>query len=156
MNELKPESSGQRPSFTGSGSMTYPESDLRWIWDGRGMRGPGATCSITDTEIRLLPRTIFRHVLGWPELVIPLSEVSGVERVLRSRYRFRSANRTIDGACFRPSGNKGPFELAIARTGLALKTPPAREKWRWERRTLWNQMRWGGRGRAPGRRRLLP
>ncbi len=136
--------------------MTYPESDMRYIWDGRGMRGPGATCLITDAEIRLLPRTIFRRVLGWPELVIPVSEVSAVERVLLGRYRFRSVNHAIDGACFRPSGNKVPFELALARTGLALETPPARVTWRWERRMLWNQMRWGGRARAPGRRRLLP
>jgi hypothetical protein len=136
--------------------MTYPEGGMRYVWDGRGMTGPVATCSITDGEIRLRPRTVFGRVLGWPELVISGSEVSAVERVLFGNYRFRSVNQSIDGACFRPSGNKAPFELAVARNGVPLETPPAREKWRWEGRMLWNQMRWGGRARAPGRRRLLP
>ena len=138
--------------------MTYPEGDMRYIWDGRGTTGPAATCSITDGEIHLMPRTGFRRVLGWPELVIPASEVSAVERVLFGRYRIRSVNQSIDGACFRPIGSsdKAWFELALARSGVPLETPSAREKWRWEGRMLWNQMRWGGRGRAPGRRRLLP
>jgi hypothetical protein len=113
--------------------MTYPEADLRYIWDGRGTSGSGATCSITDAEIRLAPRTIFRRGLGWPELAIPVSEVNAVERLLFGRYRFRSVNHSIDGACFRPSGSKVPFEHALAQTGLSIETPPAREKWRWKR-----------------------
>jgi hypothetical protein len=136
--------------------MTYPEGEMRYVWDGRGVSGPGATCSITDGEVRLRPRTAFGRLLGWPELVIPVSEISAVERVLFGRYRFRSVNRSIDGACFRPIGNKVPFDVALAGTGVSLEAPPALEKWRWEGRMLWNQVRWGGRFRAPGRRRLLP
>jgi hypothetical protein len=99
---------------------------------------------------------MFRRLLGWPELVDPLSQVDAVERLLFGRYRFRSVNDSIDGACFRPSGTKVAFERALAGTGVPIEAPPAREKWRLERRMLWNQMRWAGRARAPGRRRLLP
>jgi hypothetical protein len=59
--------------------MTYPEGGLRYIWDGRGMRGPLASCSITNPEIRLLPASVLRRVFDWPELVIPFSEVSVVQ-----------------------------------------------------------------------------
>jgi hypothetical protein len=140
MSKSTLQSSSQASSFTGAGAMTYPEGDLRYIWDGRGMRGAGATCSITDAEIRLLPRTIFRRVLGWPELVIPVREVNAVERLLFGRYRFRSLNYSIDGASFRPSGSKVRFERALGGSCLSIETPPAREKWRRERRILWNQM----------------
>jgi hypothetical protein len=157
MSKPPPEASGQMPSFTGAGSMTYPQGDLRYIWDGRGTIGLTATCSITDAEIRIVPNSFIRRTVGWPELLIPVSEVSVVQRVLFGRYRFRSLNQRFDGACFRPIGNRRDFELAVERTGLPIETPPRLERWRWERRMTWNQMRWGGRARAPGRRRrLLP
>jgi hypothetical protein len=135
--------------------MTYPEGDMRYVWDGPGMTGPVATCSITDEEIRLRPRTVFGRVLGWPELVIPASEVSAVEASCSAT--IGSVGQSIHRWGVLPAQRQqAPFELALARNGVPLETLQAREKWRWEGRMLWNQMRWGGRARAPRRRRLLP
>jgi hypothetical protein len=136
--------------------MTYPEGEMRYVWDGRGMKGPGATCSISSTAIALLPRWVFRRFLGWPEIVIPPADVTVVERLLFGRYRFRSCKRLIDGACFRPTRGGDVFESGLLEAGLWVVEIQREQKLRWELRMLWNQMRWGGRVRARGRLRLLP
>jgi hypothetical protein len=52
--------------FRGSGSMNYPEGEMR----------------VTHDEVRLQPRKAMRTSLGWPAVVLPRKEVRGVERML--------------------------------------------------------------------------
>jgi hypothetical protein len=131
--------------FRGTGSMNYPEGEMRYIWDGRGTAGASAECFITGDGIRLRPRRAVRWSLGWPELVLPREEILGVERMFFGRNRFRSVSKALDGACFRPIGSAKEFLAALQRMGIPFSTPSRQEKLAFELRTNWNQMRWGGR-----------
>ncbi len=131
--------------FRGSGSMNYPEAEMRFIWDGRGTVGASADCIISHEGIRLRPKKLIRSLQGWPELVLPLEEIRGVERMFFGRYRFRCDCEALDGACFRPIGSKDAFLAAVQRLRIPIIHPSKRDRVAFERRTVWNQMRWGGR-----------
>jgi hypothetical protein len=119
---------------------------MKYVWDGRGTRGPSADCLIIEDEIRLRPKKIIRVVFGWPEVVLPRREIRAVEALFFGRHRYRSDNKLLDGACFRPSGQSKPdFLDALKTLGLPLIRPTKKEKMAFEFRNVWNQMRWGGR-----------
>jgi hypothetical protein len=124
--------------------MNYPEGEMRYIWEGRGTRGPSAECLITAEEIRLRPKKVFRVVQGWPELVLARKDIRAAERMF-SRYRFRGDNKLLDGACFRPTGGRQAFLIALDTLGIPVRQVSWRDKLAFEWRTIWNQMRWGGR-----------
>lgn len=128
--------------------MTYSEGEMKFVSDGRGTAGPAATCSITPAEIVLSVRKAFRWFGDWPDVTIPIARVRGVERLWFGRYRFRSDNRLIDGACFRPIRDRESFEGGLARAAIPVVEVSGRQKLRWESRSLWNQVRWGGRSRS--------
>jgi hypothetical protein len=128
--------------------MNYPEGEMKFVSDGRGTRGPSAECRISETEIRLRPIRVFRAVIGWPELVLRVKDVRGVETMFFGRYRFRSNNQLIDGACFRPiDPAKSTLVAALDVIGIPSLQSSTREKLFFELRTIRNQIRWGGRGR---------
>jgi hypothetical protein len=131
--------------FLGTGSMTYPEGEMRHVWEGRGFAGSGTHCLITADEIRLRPREVFRRIQGWPELVLPRKDIRGVEKVFQGRYRFRSDNRFLDSACYRPSGGRDSFLAALGTLGIPISEPPTKDKLTFELRMAWNQVGWGGR-----------
>ena len=98
--------------------MTYPEGEMRYIWEGRGTRGSAADCLITAEEIRLRPKKVFRAVLGWPELVLARENIRAVERMFFGGYRFRSDSKLLDGACFQPIGRGQAFLAALNTLGI--------------------------------------
>jgi hypothetical protein len=128
-----------------SGSMNYPEGQMKYIWDGRGTRGPSAHCSLNEAEVRIAPLRVFERVLGWPDIVVRRQEIRHAERLFAGRIRFRSSNTMLDGACFRPYGSSQEFAIALADLGIAVEQPSWRTRLRAEVRMLWNQVRWGGR-----------
>ena len=140
--------SENKPPLMVDGSMTYPEAEMRFVWDGRGTRGRTATLTITEDEIQLAPRKTIRRMLGWPELTIPRNELETVERLWFGRYRFSSHNRHLDGTCFRPAEERDALERRLSGLGLQIADLPPGEKLRAELQMTWNQMRWGGRRRS--------
>jgi hypothetical protein len=135
------------PSYAGSGALTYPEGALEYIWDGRGMNGPGADCIVDAARIQLKPKKVIRKFFGWPEILLPVEEIDVVERLFNKRFRFRMRESLLDGACFRPTGSEAKFAAALHAAGLSISRPPWRYKAQVELRIVWNQMRWGGRKR---------
>jgi hypothetical protein len=137
----------RRARFSATGAMNYPEGEMKFIWDGRGTRGPSASCRFTDEEIRMSPIKVFRTLLGWPELVLPRQEIELVEQLFLGRYRFRVTDHLLDGACFRSTGDaaRREFLAGLEAWQIPIVQIDRREKFRFERRTLWNQVRWGGR-----------
>ena len=136
--------------YRGTGSMIYPEGDLEYIWDGRGMTGAAAICEITEGTLRLSPRKGFRATLGWPEFTLDLATVDKVEELFKRNYRFRTADQATDGVCFHPIGSRENFRAALEQRGLKIVRLSWRERVRSERHLMWNQMRWGGRRRQSG------
>lgn len=124
--------------------MNYPEGEMRYVWEGRGTRG-AADCLITEDEIRLRPKEVFRAVLGWPELVLAREDIREAERMFSGRYRFGSDSKLLDGACFRPIGRAQAFLAALDTLGIPVRRVSRKDKLALELRTIWNQMRWGGR-----------
>ena len=131
--------------FSASGAMNYPEGEMKFIWDGRGTRGPSASCRFTDDAVCISPSRIFRSLLGWPELVLPRGKIERVERMFWGRYRFRVNDQLLDGACFQPISTRRKFLAGLEALQIPVVQIERREKLRFERRTLWNQVRWGGR-----------
>jgi hypothetical protein len=128
--------------------MTYPEGDMKYVWDGRGTVGSAATCSMTREEIVFSVRKMFRWFGDWPDVTIPTADVRVAERLWFGRCRFQSANRLIDGACFRPIGHREAFEVGLTRAAVPVVELSRRQKLRHEARSLWNQVRSGGRSRS--------
>lgn len=132
--------------FTASGAMNYPDGAMKFIWDGRGTRGPSASCEFAEDGVRIRPVKPIRSVVDWPELLLPREEIELVERVFFGRYRFRVTSPQLNGACFRPTGNaRGRFLAGLEALQIPVVQTDSREKLRFERHTLWNQVRWGGR-----------
>jgi hypothetical protein len=127
--------------FLGEGSATYPEGELEYTWEGIGSAGPVFQCLVTRDEIRMRPRKAFRVLLDWPQLVLPREDIRAAEVVLSGRYRFRSDNRLLDGACFRPVGSGPAFRAALDVLGIPVRRASMKEKLAFERRVIWNQMR---------------
>jgi len=125
--------------------MNYPEGEMRYVWEGRGSRGPSADCLITADEIRLRPKRVFRAVLGYPELVLARKDIRATERMFFGRYRFRSDSKLLDAACFRPIGGREAFLTALDTLGIPVRRVSRKDKLAFELKTFWNQMRWGGR-----------
>jgi hypothetical protein len=125
--------------------MTYPEGEMEYIWEGRGSRGPAARCLVTEDGIRMRLKRMFRILTNMPELVLPRGEIRAAEVMFSGRYRFRSDNSLLDGACFRPTGGGQAFRAALDALGIPVRRASVKEKLAFERRVLWNQMRWGGR-----------
>jgi len=125
--------------------MNYPDGEMRYIWEGRGSRGPSADCLITADEIRLRPKKVFRSLLGYPELVFAPADVRAAEAMFFGRCCFRSDSKLLDGACFRPIGGRQSFLTALNTLGIQVTPVASKEKLVFELRTFWKQMRWGGR-----------
>jgi hypothetical protein len=135
------------PLYAGSGALTYPEGALEYIWDGRGMNGPGADCIVDAAGIQLKPKKVISKLFGWPEILLPVEKIDVVERLFNKRFRFRMRDSLLDGACFRPTGSEAEFAAALQAVGLSISRPPWKYRAQVELRMIWNQTRWGGRKR---------
>lgn len=128
--------------------MTYPEGEMKYLWEGNGSIGPSAECLITPKEIRLKLKTPFRQIWGAPELVLPREDIRHAERLFQGRYRFRSDKKLLDGACFRPIGRGQAFRAALDALGISVREVPTKDKFAYEWRVFRNSM-----GPRPLRRR---
>jgi hypothetical protein len=130
----------ERSLFRGSGSMMYPEGELKNTWDGLGTAGPAAECLISETEVRLRPKKVIRAIFEWPELVLPRDEIRGVEKGLFGRFRFRSDNKLLDGACFSPVASRAAFVASLNALGIPHIDLSRRERIALELSTIRNAM----------------